>query len=77
MDNGDVSIDKPASNQEVFNLLIRVHRLIHKVRAFVSMIRSIGPLQRYVCERLGPNEGSFILDVKVSFNHEFSFMLHS
>jgi hypothetical protein len=66
----DVPCEKIISNEDVFNLLVRIHRLAQKVRAFVSMVRSIASLQRYVQERIDPTNGGFILDVKVNFNYE-------
>ncbi|CAF4688593.1 unnamed protein product, partial [Rotaria magnacalcarata] len=66
---------KPVSNEEIFNFLIRIHRLIQKVRTFVFMTRSIASLQRYVQERSDSNEGGLILDVKVSFNLQHCFIL--
>jgi hypothetical protein len=39
------------------------------------MTRSIASLQRYVQEQLGSNEGSLILDVQVSFNLQYCFIL--
>ncbi|CAF3367461.1 unnamed protein product [Rotaria socialis] len=64
--DANVPSEKPMNHEDVFNLLIKIHRLIHKVRSFVSMVRSINPLQRFIYERLGPNKGGFILDVKVA-----------
>ncbi|CAF3339940.1 unnamed protein product [Rotaria socialis] len=64
--DANVPSEKPMNHEDVFNLLIKIHRLIHKVRSFVSMVRSINPLQRFIYERLGTNKGGFILDVKVA-----------
>lgn len=63
--NFDVPNEKPTSNEDVFNLLIRIRRLMHKVRSFASMVRTLGPLQRFVYEHSDPRKGGFILDVKV------------
>ena len=60
---------KPKSNDELFDLLVRIRRLQIKVRGFVSMARVVGPLQRQVYDKLGPNKGRFILDVKVRLLH--------
>ena len=60
--------EKPTSNEDVYRLLVRIHRLAQKVRAFVSMTRSISSIQRYVQERIDSNKGGFILDVQVRFN---------
>ncbi|CAF5041523.1 unnamed protein product, partial [Rotaria magnacalcarata] len=65
---------KPVSNEEIFNFLIRIHRLIQKVRTFVFMTRSIASLQRYVQERSDSNEGGLILDVKVRWNSTFKMV---
>lgn len=72
----NISSDKPANNEDVFNLLVRIHRLVHKVRSFASMIRSVGALQRFVYERLGPNKGGFVLDVKVRLTGSICSVLH-
>ncbi|CAF4252949.1 unnamed protein product, partial [Rotaria sordida] len=50
--------------EDVFNLLVRINRVVRKVRAFVSMTRLVAPLQHYIYEQIGPNKGGFILDVK-------------
>ncbi len=71
MVEADVTREKTISNEDVFNLLVRIHRFVQKVRAFVTMVRSIASLQRYVQERIGPNNGGFILDVKVNFSYKF------
>lgn len=69
MEEEPAPIHKPKSSNELFNLLVRIRRLQTKVRGFVSMARTVGPLQRHVYEKLGPNKGGFILDVKVRLIH--------
>ena len=59
-----------------FNLLVRIHRLMDKVRSFTSMVRSIGALQRFVYERLGLKKGGFILDVRVRLTRSIYSVLH-
>ena len=54
----------------------RIHRLVQKVRNFVSMARFVGPLQRYIHERIGANKGGFLLDVKVSIDDKAFFLLY-
>ncbi|CAF2789011.1 unnamed protein product [Rotaria sp. Silwood2] len=71
----DVSTEQPSSNEDVFNLLVRINRLVRKVRAFVSMTRLVAPLQHYIYEQIGPNKGGFILDVKIRWNSTFK-MIH-
>lgn len=64
----DIPKEKPTSNEDIYRLLVRIHRLIQKVRAFVSMTRSISSLQRYVQERIASNKSGFVLDVQVRLN---------
>ncbi|CAF3752584.1 unnamed protein product [Rotaria sp. Silwood1] len=71
----DVSTEKSTSNEDVFNLLVRINRLVRKVRVFVSMTRLVAPLQHYIHEQIGPNKGGFILDVKIRWNSTFK-MIH-
>ncbi|CAF2094555.1 unnamed protein product [Rotaria magnacalcarata] len=70
----NVSSEKPITNEDIYNLLIRIHRLVQKVRTFVSIARLVGSIQRYVYERIGPNKGGFILDVKVRWNSTFKMI---
>ena len=72
----NISSDKPANNEDIFNLLVRIHRLMDKVRSFTSMVRSIGALQRFVYEGLGLNKGGFILDVRVRLTLSIYSVLH-
>lgn len=63
-------MEKPRRNEELYQFLVRVHRLVRKVRVFVSMARQVSAIQRHIHNKLGPNQGGFILDVRVSFNFQ-------
>jgi hypothetical protein len=62
------SNEKPIMNEDLFDLLLRIHHLIQKVHTFVSMTRLLAALQRYVHERIDPKKGGFILDSKVGLS---------
>ncbi|CAF1415689.1 unnamed protein product [Adineta steineri] len=72
--NTDNPTEEPVTNRDIFDLLIRIYRLILKVRDFVSMARTIASLQRYITERTDSGKGGFVLDVKVRWNSSFKMI---
>ncbi|CAF3346916.1 unnamed protein product, partial [Rotaria sp. Silwood2] len=57
-------IVNPRNNEEIYKFLLRVYALLRKVRIFISMAREVAALQRHIHNKLGDNNGGFILDVK-------------
>ena len=64
----DSQTEKPQRNKEIYQFLVRVHRLISNVRVFVSIVCQVSALQRHIRNQLDPSNGGFVLDVRVSFN---------
>ena len=63
----DSQTEKPQHDKEIYQFLVRVHRLSSNVRVFVSMVCQVSALQRHIHNKLGPSNGGFILDVRISF----------
>ncbi|CAF3973102.1 unnamed protein product [Rotaria sp. Silwood1] len=70
----NIPSEKPILNEDIFDLLVRIHRLVQKARTFVTMTRLVGALQRYVHQRIDPKKGAFILDSKVRWNSTFKML---